>query len=194
MSRTLPAHLGPIEDARVEQAAAAARTARQNQPKGLLAMASLLLLAALIYVAMSVVAQQAASDRLKGARSEAEEAVQLAGKLKALKVAASANPTTTATVSSLRTRIEQAGLEAGLSKNVPLPQERKDTVQVSLGSRKTHFEYTVADPSLPALLTWMQKAVAAVPGLEITSVSVVPEANNWRLRVIFSRWEKVEGT
>jgi hypothetical protein len=193
MSRTLPAHLSAIEDSRLDQAALAARTARQNQPKGLLVLGSLFLLAALIYVAVGFFSQRDAAKQLADSRTEAETAVQLAGRLRALKAAASAAPAATATVSSLRTRVEQAALDAGLNR-IPLPQERKDTEQKSLGSRKTHFEYNVSDASLPALLLWMQKAVAAVPGLEVSVVNLTPEANTWRLRVTFSRWEKVEGS
>jgi hypothetical protein len=194
MSRSLPSHLASIEVARLEQAAVAARTARQNQPKGLLIIGSLLLVAALIYILVGFFAQREAAEQLRASREAAEEAVQLAGRLRALKAAATSAPAATATVSSLRTRVEQAALDAGLSKNIPLPQERRDTVQPTLGSRKTHFEYNVSDPSLPAMLSWMQKAVAAVPGLEISNVTITPEANNWRLRVTFSRWEKVEGS
>lgn len=193
MSRSMPAHLAPIEDARIEQAAAAARTARRNQPKGLLLVASLLLVGAIIYVTMGFFAQREAAGELRAARDQAEDTVALAARLRGLKAAASNAPTANATVTTLRTRIEQAGMEAGLTDAVRLPTERPEGVQSSLGSRKRNFEYNISDPSMAAMLSWMQKSVAAVPGLEISSVTITPEANKWRVRVIFSRWEKVEG-
>ncbi|HYE63637.1 MAG TPA: hypothetical protein VD997_16720 [Phycisphaerales bacterium] len=193
MSRSMPAHLAPIEDARIEQAAAAARTARRNQPKGLLLLASVLLVGAIIYLTMGFLAQREAAGELRDAREQAQETVAYAARLRALKAAAASAPQANASVSFLRTRIEQAGMEAGLTEAVRLPRETPENVQQSLGSRKRNFEYTISDPSMGALLSWMQRAVAAVPGLEISSVSITPEANKWRVRVIFSRWEKWEG-
>ena len=54
----------------------------------------------------------------------------------------------------------------------------------------TKFDYEVRDESLAALMDWMNRAVAAVEGLEVYSVSIKPEAQAWNLRVTFSRWER----
>ncbi len=192
MSRAVPAHLAPIEDARLEQAAQAARTARRNQPKGLLLIAGVLLAAMLLYVLFAVFARQSAISSMESARERAQEAVRQAGELKALRAVAQTNPGATASATQLRSRIEQAGVDAGLSKVVPLPNERVETLIPGLGSRQYKYDYELTDPNLAALLSWVERSVAAVPGIEVYGISLRPEANHWRLRVTFSRWQKTE--
>ncbi len=192
MSRAVPAHLAPIEDARLEQAAQAARTARRNQPKGLLLIAGVLLAAMLLYVLFAVFARQSAISSMESARERAQEAVRQAGELKALRAVAQTNPGATASATQLRSRIEQAGVDAGLSKVVPLPNERVETLIPGLGSRQYKYDYELTDPNLAPLLSWVERSVAAVPGIEVYGISLRPEANHWRLRVTFSRWQKTE--
>jgi hypothetical protein len=194
MSRAVPAHLAAIEDARLDQAAEAARMARRNQPKGLLVVAGLLLAAMLLYLVFAAFSLQAANKDLNAMRGRAEDAVRYAGELKALRALGAINPAVTSSASQLRTRVEQAGLDAGLSQTVKLPIERAESVIVGLGSRQYKYTYDITDPNLGALLAWVQKSVAAVPGLEVYGIKLKPEPNQWRLTVTFSRWQKTEGS
>jgi hypothetical protein len=192
MSRAVPAHLAPIEDARLEQAAQAARTARRNQPRGLLVASGVLLLAMALYVLFALASRNSAAEAMESAKARAEEAVRYAGELKALRAMAQTNPGATASATQLRSRLEQAGVESGLSKVVPLPNERTETLIPGLGSRQYKYDYELTDPNLAALLAWVERAVEVVPGLEVYGISLRPEANHWRLRVTFSRWQKTE--
>ena len=194
MSRAVPSHLAPLEDARLEQAASAARTARRNQPKGLFVIAGVLLLLSMIYALTAWMSYREAGEDLADAHTQADTAVKMAGKLQALRAAASSNPTQGGSASLLRTRIEQAGLDAGLSRAVTVPTSRSQPFP-SLGSVQWKYSYeNITDPSLSALLAWVEKSVASVPGLEVYSISIKPQPNQWQLRVTFSRWEKAEGS
>jgi len=193
MSRAVPAHLAAIEDARLEQAGAAARTARRNQPKGLLVASGIVLLITLIYVITAFSSRRSAMQSLEESRDQAESALQMASELQALRSVAAANPREVGAASLLRTRVEAAGLEAGLSRPVSVPKTRNQP-NTALGSVLYKFDYEVGDPSLSALLTWVEKSVAAVPGLEVYSLTIRPQPNSWSLKVTFSRWEKDQGS
>ncbi len=192
MSRAAPA-IASLEEARMEQAAEAARTARRNQPRGLLVLAGVLMLLALIYVGVAAMGRASAAEELDASKEQAEEALRLAGTLKAQRAAQQAGPVQVQAATALRTRIEQAGVEAGMKTRVPLPQTRTE-LPPGLGSKQVILDYTVQDEDVSALLQWVKLSVAAVPGLEVDGVTLRPEAHAWNLRVKFSRWEKVEGS
>lgn len=187
MSRT---PIAAQEETRLALAAAAARAERQNQPKFLLYAAGALLAAAIIFVGVAFSGSLAASADLASQKKQAETTVQLAGRYRALKAAAQNGPTYQP-ATQIRTRIEQAGVDAGLKDRVPLPQTHTDP-QRSIGSQQTRFDYEVRDENLPNLLAWMQKSLADVPGLEVYSLTLRPEAHKWKLNVSFSRWERIE--
>jgi hypothetical protein len=186
--------LAAQEESRLALASAAARAERQNQPKGLLYGAGLLLLVALIFVGLALRTSLEAGDDLATQKGQADQVIKQAGKFKALSDAAKAGPElNNQSLTQLRTRIEQAGLDVGLKAKIPLPQTH-DERPPGLGSKQTRYDYEVRDEDLPKLLQWVQKSVADVPGLEVYSISLRPDAHQWIMRVSYSRWERIEGT
>lgn len=183
--------LAAQEETRLALAGAAARAERQNQPTFLLYGAGALLLASLIFVAVSFSSSLAASSDLATQKKQAEGTIQLAGKYQALQAAAKSQPWLNQPATQIRTRIEQAGADVGLKDHVPLPTTRTDP-QRTIGSQQTRFDYEVRDESLPNLLSWLQKCLADVPGMEVYSITLRPEAHKWKLNVSFSRWERIE--
>jgi hypothetical protein len=188
MSRT---SLAAQEETRLALAAAAARAERQNQPKFLLYAAGALLLASLIFVAVAFGNSHAASSDLAAQKKQAAQTIQLAGRYKALREAAKSEPGANPQVMQIRTRILQAGGDVGLKDPIPVPVTRTEP-QRSIGSQQTRFDYEVRDESLPNLLAWVQKSLADVPGLEVYSITLRPEAHKWKLNVSFSRWERID--
>jgi len=83
-------------------------------------------------------------------------------------------------------------VDVGLKDRIPLPAARPPDVQRALGSQQLRFDYEVRDEDLPRLLSWVQKCIADVSGLEVYSVTLRPEAHKWKLNVSFSRWERIE--
>jgi hypothetical protein len=184
------ANLAAQEEARLALAATAARAERQNQPKVLLYGAGLLLLIALIFLGTSFRTSVAAASDLRAQRKQAEDIVKDAGELKAIREAVKSGPVNQSAI-QVRTRIEQAGADVGLKARVPTANTRTDP-QPGLHSKQMRYDYEIRDEELPKLLQWVQKSVQDVPGLEVYSISLKPEAHQWTLRVSFSRWERIE--
>ena len=186
-------NLAAQEEARMTMAASAARTERLNQPRALLYLAGALLLAALIFLGVEFKASVAGSLRLKGEKSQYDDIVKKAGTLRALQDAAKANPESTQPTTQILSRIQEAGVKVGLKNRVPLPTTRTERPP-GLGSIQTRYDCEVREEELDKALQWVQRAVADVPGLEVYSISLRPEAHNWVLRASFSRWERTEGS
>jgi hypothetical protein len=180
------------EDVKLALAAEAARAERQNQPKGLLYGAGVLLLAALVYLGVSFLESGSAAFAMRKERANANLVIEQAGKLKSLhEASATEGPHLGQPVTQVRSRIEQAGVDVGLKSRVPIPTTRDG--EKSPGGKQVKFDYEVRDEDLSKLLAWMERAVSQVPGLDVYSVSLKPEAHLWMLRVTFSRWERTEG-
>jgi len=75
---------------------------------------------------------------------------------------------------------------------VQLPLKRRGPATPA-GSQQVFLDYNVADESLPAMLSWIERSMADVPGLELFKIVMSPEQHKWRMKVTFSRWEKMEG-
>ena len=189
--------LAAQEETRLALAAEAARTERQNQPKGMLYGAGLLLLVALIFLGVAFQTSLGAFTELNTQKKQAQDVATQAGKLKALRELATTDPSVNQSAPQVLTRVELAGVEVGLKSPVRLPVRHNDRAP-GAPSQLAHFDYEVRDESLPLLLQWVEKAQQNVPGLEVYGVSLRPEsptgAHQWVLRVSFTRWEKVEGS
>jgi hypothetical protein len=60
---------------------------------------------------------------------------------------------------------------------------------------QVRYAYTLRDESLAAMLRWVEIVKQDVPDLEVSAVSIVPEANEWRMTVTYVRFErKAEGS
>lgn len=182
------------EDARLELTATAARAERANKPRTLLLVSLLLLAVSLLVLSMAWSAYSDATGRADAEQAKAAQAVEKSAQLVALGQAATTGTNqANEPISKFRSRIERAGVEAGLREPLRLPSERNN-VEKRLGTRQVLLTYEIRDPSFDALTRFMQRAVEDVPGLEVSSVLVRPEAQVWYLQVVFSRWERLEGT
>jgi hypothetical protein len=183
------------EETRLALASAAARTERQNQPRVLLFAAGLLLLIALIFVGVAFQGSLAASSDLRSQRLQTDDVIKRAGRYKALREAGSSDAAIIhPQQNQLVSRIQGAGVDAGLKNPVPLYTAKREEKPPGMGAKQTRYDFDVKDEELPKLLLWVQKATASVPGLELYSITLKPEAHQWSLRATFSIWEKIEGT
>jgi hypothetical protein len=85
-------------------------------------------------------------------------------------------------------------VEAGLRDPLRVPAEAIPDIDRTKGTRQVQLTFDIRDPSMEALVQFMQRAVAEVPGLEVQSIQIKPEAQVWYLQVKFARWERLEGT
>jgi len=173
-------------------AGVAARAQRHNRPLHLVLFAGAILLVSVIALLVSLRSHSAARAQLADQELLATNTLKAAAKLKALQDVAGRDigPRLNEPATQVFSRIEQAGVDAGLKSKVPLPPRPRVERPAGKQSVHTKFDYEVRDESLAALMDWMNRAVAAVEGLEVYSVSIKPEAQAWNLRVTFSRWER----
>jgi len=185
------------DDQRVVLAGAAARTQRANQPRHLLLFACVLLAGAVLALSLAWRASTQAKEQLATQRATAEEVAQSAGKLRALKQAAASGgggPRANEPLQQIFSRIERASVDAGLKEPARLPRDQKREPNLTLKTVRVRLTYEVRDPDIGAIVAWTRKACEEVPGLEVSSLELSPEAQRWKALVVFTRWEREQGT
>jgi hypothetical protein len=182
------------DEARFELAMAAAGRARRNRPTALVVAGAAALALAAVLTIWGVSAratawaalkrEQGASASLDLLRAEWErldEAQREGGDSQAGRV-----------IRDLQAQMESLATRAGM-KAIP-NHPRIPTPSLRGGVQVYEYHYSeVRDPELKALVEWMRLATTEIPGLEVYSVILTPEANNWKLDVTFRRWQR-EGT
>lgn len=192
--------LAPAASAREQRdelAFAAARAERANQPRHLLWLAVLGLAVALLVLSFAARARSRALAKLDTERATAQRIVDSAARLRALEgMETDASGSRAAQPETfLNSRIQGAGVTAGLRDRVALPKTRpRANRPPGMDSEQIKLEFEHRDPSLEALLRWMRQATQDVPGLEVYSLVIEPEAQAWKIKVTFSRWQRAEGT
>jgi hypothetical protein len=180
-------------DATAGLSLAAARTARRNRPSFLVALGILALAIGLIYALTGWLSHRDALVQATRAETFAKKILDAAAQLKNLQATEGSGGPRVGDQGNVLSRIEAAGQRAGLSKAVPVGNTtrtpNRDTGWVQIG-----HQYNVKDPSLDAILRWMQFAADDNPGLEVSQAVLRPEATEWSMTVVFNRWEKPEGS
>ncbi len=177
---------------RQDLAVHAARTRRDNTPIHLVWIAGLLFTGALLFLIWGVVSRLRADAEVKKQEAAAMELVNLAGELRSLdEASAKAGRSPLEPIANIQSRIANLATSAGMRSIPSTPTKRTETP--SKGIARTTYEFDTKDESLEAILKWAQRACEDVPGLEVYSVTVKPEATNWSVKIKFSRWEKVAG-
>ncbi|GJQ29088.1 MAG: hypothetical protein HBSAPP03_09720 [Phycisphaerae bacterium] len=186
-----------IDDRRRDLAIVAARSARSNTPTHLVLLGGLAVAGALLYLVIAWRGYAAAAEKLASEQRTAGLVVEAAGRLRALAAAEAAQGSGPRLVEGgqrIYGRIEQAGVEAGLRDRVPVPTStRSDKVQ-GTDILRVIRDYDIRDPNLGAIIAWLSRACEAVPGLEVYSMTVRPEAQAWNVKIRFTRLERAEGS
>lgn len=184
---------GSADDAAATLALKAARTQRRNQPQFLVLLGVLALVAASVWTAVKWADSRDAADRAEAARSQAQRAMEAVRKLEAFAAANQGSANLAVAPANIRSTIESAGSRAGLSK--PVGVGSQSTSRADDEWNQVRYAYTLRDESLAAMLRWVEIVKQDVPDLEVSAVSIVPEANEWRMTVTYVRFErKPEGS
>lgn len=182
-----------IADLRFDHSMAAQRSEQANRPRIYVVLALVALIGCVLALLWSWSSYASARRALVAEQATAARAVELAGRLQALKLASvsDSGPRANEPVDRLLSRLESIGRDAGLKNGVPLPGRNRGLTQQGMVQVKLNYE--LRDISLGALLVWVERAMDEVPGLEVFSLSLRPESQQWVLKVQFSRWERAEG-
>ncbi len=188
--------IGALSDEdRSELSGAAASAERAARPTHLLVLAGLLLVVAAVALLMSWTRLSSANRTLAFQMRLAEDMSADVAALKQLREASTSDgPTASDEVLTIRSRISQAAVGAGIknASNLTPESDRANPQRAGTNSVQRLFKYTVQDEELKALLEWLHKAPQQVPGLEVYQMKLTPRATDWQLQVTFSRWERAK--
>lgn len=197
MTQTAAGRASALEEARLTAATAAARAERRNRPKHLLLLALTLLMFSALLLGWSALARSRASKAYRNQRASAEAIVTQTDVLRRLMqestdAAGASRPREGESIHNRLSRFQELGAQAGL-KNLTAPQAKGADRATANGWVQRWLTYNVKDESLDSLMAWMRLAIEDIHGLEVKSVRLVPEANQWSLNVTFSRNERATG-
>lgn len=185
-----------LEQLRSELAATGDRTQRANRPRMLVLLALAVLAGSLLYALSQWRSKGDAENKLVRARNFANDALDAAGRLQSLKARAAQNQAQSAgadVLTQLRSKVQDAAEAAGVKQaRSLLPRSTRANRPQNSKSVQNLYDYEARDESLPALLSWVDRTTAEVSGLEVTNISISPEATQWFIKVTFARWERVE--
>ncbi len=175
--------------------AAAARGERRNKPTFVVALGVIALAASLLFAGFGWFSFTKARKAAENAKSESNAMLEQAAQLQSLidDEANGTGPRAAEPATNVLSKIEASGTRAGLKKAVPIGS-RTVNPDRTIGWNQVRYSYNVKDESLDALLRWAQFVQDDVPSLDVYSVTLRPEATEWSLTVVFSRWEKPEGS
>ena len=200
---------GPVivgeDQARQELAMAAATAERSNRPKGLLAIAALLLVGAIIYAGTGVAARAATLRNVEAARKEAGDVLAITARVQGLRDKQSsrglvADPRVGKAIEELAAA---AGVRAdALGKALVVPESEATGLAVpGVAQKKYTARVTGQDPK--ALMEWLVNVQLSTDtrGVEISQITLRPDAvggagggvgggtGGWSMDIEFVRWE-----
>ena len=178
------------DDARFELAMAAAGRERTNRPRALVMLAIAVLIVASVAAMWGLASRRSARATLTRALADqaAVEAMNSDWNRLVAEEKDSGADRIGTRMPDLLTKLEGFATQAGL-KDKPNPPRQNP--QTRSGVTVTEYYYTnVKDPSLKPLLEWLRLATAQIPGLEVYSLNLRPDPNNWSMTVTFRRWER----
>jgi hypothetical protein len=182
---------GLSDDARFELAMNAAGHARRNRPATLLIGAGAVLALSAVAAALGWSARLSARRAYVREQTERAQVDRLSAEWVRLDEATKQNAGAEATrpLTNLVSTVESCARNAGL-KQIPQPPRTNNNPR---GPGVVQIDYVyndVRDASLPALLEWIRQSTVQVPGLEVTDLSLHPQATEWSVNVTFRRVEK----
>ncbi|MBX3321630.1 MAG: hypothetical protein KF757_01430 [Phycisphaeraceae bacterium] len=178
------------DDERFESAMAATTFERRNRPRHLLLLPLLLFLAAAIAIVVALYTHESSRIRVGQEQARYKRLVQGVADLRDLQGAQSqASGGAYEPVPNLLSRMEGFARDAGLTRSLSIPTTRVDR---SEGARRLSYTYSnITDPSISALLAWVEISCEQVPGMFVNSITLKPASTQgWTVDVTFARWER----
>jgi hypothetical protein len=164
---------------------------RRNRPRVLVIASVLLFVVASVFALHATGKASDAQQRTQRAKAQADNTLAALAQLDSLiKRRAGEGPRIEGSSQAL-SKIEAAGVRAGYA-GFPVGSVTT-TARRDIGANQIAIRYSgLKHEDLGVLLTWMNSAVSDVPGLEVASVTLKPEAEKWSMDVRFTRWEKID--
>src|SRR5688572_23687598 len=168
------------DDLRYELVEAARSAETSNRPRALLVLATIIFLAAGVALVVTLQERDVAVRRFRTQSDRVAQVENMKWQFAALARREAQSDDRNVPIPDLLSRMEQAATEAGLRAKPPIPEDR---ATIEGGARRRTVVYRLTDPSLEALLSWVEAAKRLVPGLEVSALEIAPEAKAWRFKV-----------
>jgi hypothetical protein len=169
------------DDQRYVLAAMAARRARRNRPRRLVAGSALVLIAAGMAAAWGSSERSAAAANLREARIERLAVEQLVPQYQEALARGEQNPY--APVPDLVSRMEAYARDAGLDN--PLPKAPSTGAPRGSLTETTVTVKNIQNRTLGPVIRWLDRVVDEIPGIEITLLQIIPNDRGWNVNVTF---------
>lgn len=149
----------------------------------------LALIAAFVYLATTLSDRASAIRAMKRQQREAEKIIATAEELAVFDDRAASDPTSAfgAPIPMMLSRLEESAKAAGLTQAL---SHRRGPGETKGGATMYRYPYEIRDPNLESVMLWLQECVEGIPGLEVQSLRIRPEAQSWYVSVTLTRWER----
>ncbi len=179
-------------DDRYELASRALMQQRQSRPTHLVVLGVLVLVAAIIALSLAWRYNNAAAKSFRKNQIAGINIERMILQINELQEAQS-NSTVEdqfAPISDILTRFTRIGELAKLENEIKIPAKTNSRDEGS--ARLMIYEYNIVDSSLENILQWIQLSQSRIPGLEVRGLTITLNAQNWIVRVILTRYERIE--
>lgn len=170
----------------------AARTERANRPVSLIYLSSILLGIAVCMLVYFLLGRISASSALAAETEKAERIEKLVATLKEFDRINEERREELRPLPTMQTQIAEAAQAAQLKTKLAPAQPGSAKGPGDL-TRRTWRYNDLHEESLEKVLDWIARSLRTIPGLELTGLTLKPEATTWRVDVVFGRWERTSG-
>lgn len=187
-ARVDPSARATLDD-RFAIASSASATERLNRPRHLVFLSVVLLVGAFVYLASALSDRASAVRTMKRQQRDADQIIATAEELAMFDERAASDPTSAfgAPIPMMLSRLEDYAKEAGLTQAL---SHRRGPGETKGGATMYRYPYEIRDPNLENVMLWLQKCVEGIPGVEVQSLRIRPEAQSWYVSVTLTRWER----
>lgn len=167
----------------------ASRAERANRPTSLIYLSVGILAVALSVLAYFALARMSAAGSLRAEADRANRIDKLISRLKEFDRVNEERREELRPLPTMQTQITDAAVAAQLKTKLPPAQAAQAKGPGDL-TRRTWRYNDLHEESLEHVFDWIARSLRAIPGLELTGLTLRPEATYWRVDVVFGRWER----
>ncbi|MGH7242164.1 MAG: hypothetical protein ACREJD_01960 [Phycisphaerales bacterium] len=170
----------------------ASRAERANRPTSLIYLSGAILALAVFLLGYFLLARVAASSSLRAEAERSARIDKLVARLKEFDRVNEERREELRPLPTMQTQIADAAVSAQLKTKLSpaTPGQAKGPGDLT---RRTWRYSDLHEESIEKVFDWISRSLRAIPGLELTGLTLRPEATSWRVDVVFGRWERTGG-
>lgn len=184
-----PRNSATVADLLAQAGDLASRAERANRPTSLIYLSGAILAIALVLLTYFLFARFTASSVLHVEAERAARIDKLVARLKEFDRVNEERREELRPLPTMQTQIADAAVEAQLRTKLAPAQPGAGQRTGDL-TRRTWKYSDLHEESLEKVFDWISRSLRAIPGLELTGLTLRPDTTTWRVDVVFGRWER----